>query len=73
MKTNQLALELERKLAAAVHGVARGNYDYLLCSGQQHNPIFDTIHQPLLDLIPEIEMLAAQIQKEVSEARAHTE
>jgi len=73
MRTNQLALELERKLSAAVHGVARGNYDYMLCSGQSKNPIFNDIHQPLLDLIPEIEKLAAQIKEEVSTARANTE
>jgi len=73
MRTNQLALELERKLTLAVHGVARGNYDYMLCSGQSKNPIFDTLHQPLLDLIPEIEALVAQIKNEVSAARAHTE
>jgi len=73
MRTNQLALEIEQKLSAAIHGVARGNFDYMLCSGQSKNPIFDTLHQPLLDLIPEIEQLAAQIQEEIKQARENKE
>jgi len=73
MNTSQRALELERKLSLAVHCVARGNYDYMLCSGQAKAPHFDTLHQPLLDLIPELESLAAQIKEEVLAARANKE
>jgi len=69
MNTSRLADDLEQKFKRLNHYVARGSYSNTLAMGQAQNPILDTAAQPYLDLIPELESLAARIKEEVKTAR----
>ena len=70
MNATRLALELEGKFKTVNFFVAHGSYDYSLAIGQVSGDHLDSVAQPYLDLITDLEALADKIKEEVKLARA---
>lgn len=65
-----LSREVEGIFKSVNYGLSRGSLATAIGNGQQWNPVYDSIAQSYLDLIPLIETLAAKIDEELLEARS---
>jgi len=65
-----LARELEGRFKVVNYAVVCGGFGQALGMGQSHNPVYSTISQQYLDLLPLISAIAAKIDNELEVARA---